>query len=145
MNRRTAAAYSVLTLALALGCTDVKDDPNACQLGYGFGSYGCAEVAGSVLNATNQAVASVNVSAGTATDPFDFAQTTTDAAGRFSLRLNRRWLAQNASSDTASAWVHAKVPAPPAPATAHDSIKALLSFSPIRKRPVAVVVTLHLP
>lgn len=144
MKGGIATTITALTLG-ALACTEVKDDPNACQLGYGFGSYGCAEVAGSVLNAANQAVANVNISAGTATDPFDLAQTSTDATGQFRLRLNRRWLAQNASSDTAPAWVHAKVPAPPAPATAHDSIKVLLTFSPLHRRPVAVVVTLHVP
>ena len=138
------AALAVLTVA-ALACTAPAPDPNACQIGYGFGSYGCAEVAGSVLNAANQAMANVNISSGISTDPFDLAQTTTGANGAFRLRLERRWPSRTASSDTASAWVHARVPAPPAPATAHDSIMVLIHFYPIGSPPVATAVTIHLP
>ncbi|HEX7939971.1 MAG TPA: hypothetical protein VF483_13365, partial [Gemmatimonadaceae bacterium] len=125
-------------------CTEPKLDPNACQQGYAFGAYGCTEVTGSVLNAGNQPIANAYVSAGSSTDPFDANHASTDATGKFTMRLQRRWMMNTPSSDTSTAWVHAVTPAPPASATADDSVQVLLNYVPIGMRPTASVITIHL-
>src|SRR6185295_19729879 len=112
VRARELAAAGVFVCLLG-SCKDQGPDQLACQQTYGFGNYGCSDVAGTVLDAQNHTVANASVTAGDSTDVYDHILTTTDSLGKFSVRLLRRWIRPGTGLDTVSTWFHAAMPGAP--------------------------------
>jgi hypothetical protein len=130
-------ALGVVALA-AQGCREQGPDPLACDRGYGFGYYGCADVTGTVLNGSNQPVASATIAAGGSTDPYDHVSLSADSTGKFAIRLMRRWVQQHPDMDTVNTWFHVTAPV-------NDSTLVQVRFWPVNQRPVPSAVVLHVP
>jgi hypothetical protein len=134
----------ILVLALGTACTEPHDDPLACQQTYGFGNYGCADIAGTVTDTNDVPLKNVSVNAGGMPSAvFDYVQTTTDSLGHFALRLARHAPAPTDKPDTTSTWIRAV----PTPSSARDSAQVHFEFARLKQRPTVVttIIKVNLP
>jgi hypothetical protein len=139
-----------LAVALLCGCrgpTDLRDSP-ACPQTYAFGNYGCAAIEGSVLGARSQPLVAISVGPRPSADggQFNTPYVSTDANGRFQLRLTRY---ERALSESASVWIRATVIPTVAErvATTFDSVLVRVSVAPVGQVPdtARVVIVLRVP
>jgi hypothetical protein len=150
MLRRLAVLLAGFTSA-CLGPTDDGDD-GSCLQTYEFGNTGCVEVRGQVVSTNGQALAYIIVTPRPAskTIGFDGGYATSDADGRFRVRLSRMAGVPPAGGmpDTLSVYVVATGPESAGiniPASVRDSVLTVVSVAPVGKVPTPAEVRIVLP
>lgn len=148
---RILAAISVIGMSGACGSpTDVRPDSGACPQTRGFGSSGCADVEGVVLDQNGEPWSGIIVGprylAGHA--GFSTSYSTTDADGRFGFRITRYTSEPiGAGPDTISVFVHAADPRSArvgVPAAVRDSVLGQATIARVGSIPVPLEVTIQL-
>ena len=150
MRRPVAILLTGFTSA-CLGPTDDGDD-GTCRQSYEFGNTGCVEVRGQVVSTTGQALAYIIVTprAASKNTELDGGHATSDADGRFRVRLSRMTGEPPAGGmpDTVSVYVVATDPESAGiniPARVRDSVLTVVSVAPVGRVPTPAEVRIVLP
>lgn len=128
----------------------IKIDPNVCQQTFEFGNSGCADIQGNVLNSRDEGLSGIVVTSHflPGSDAFNGAPSTTDGAGRFTLRITRFIGAVPSSGpDTVSVFIVAADPRSAGvriPATVRDSVLTRVTIAPVGTVPVPAVISMRL-
>lgn len=149
----SCATYAAL-VSLAAGCYSPveSDDPRACQQTSEFGNTGCFEVEGQVVGLRGQSLGGILISSRAVVvhEQFSSGSQSTDAKGRFTIRLMRMFgkPPANSAPDTLSVYVHAVDPRSAGagvPATVRDSVLTFVTMAPIGALPQTATVQIVLP
>jgi hypothetical protein len=154
-ERRTIVRTCLLALlAAGAGCRNPADvgGSRACQQSYEFGNTGCFEVSGRVVGSRGQALAGMSVGPRPLPGPhlFNADYGTTDAAGRFRIRLSRMVGSppSRPAPDTLSVYVVAADRHSAGlgmPAIIRDSVLTQVTVAPIGTVPEPAEVRIVLP
>lgn len=144
---------ALVTLAFSVACRDPIEAgiAGACPQTYEFGNTGCFEVRGTVVGTAGQALAGIFVGPRPITTRAGFNSyfATTDAAGRFNVRLARMFGRPplDGTPDTLSVYVVAVDPRTAGvgiPATVRDSALVVVTVAPVGAVPTPNEVRLTL-
>ena len=146
-------ACAAAALAFVVGCdslTDPHADSARCEQTHEFGNSGCADVEGVVTYSGGDAAAGATVYTSnlTGVEVLGHGRATTDANGRFRLRVTRFSGGPPAAGpDTASFFVIATDLRPlnrGLPPTVRDSVLTRVTIAPVGRRPETKTVTIVL-